>query len=393
MLSIDIRAIAPTPAHPHAHRAAPSRLLPQSHARLLGDDPGLRPGLPPLPRRGRLHRRIPRSSPTPRAWRCSSRSPPSTPSRTSFSPVAIHCSAPTSTRSSTRPAASASPSPSLPPPPPTSPLRFSPSSSTPASTRSASRSTAPPPPATKPFAESQAAISGPSTPSATPPSSASPSRSTPSSPRRPPTTCPPSTSSSRQYKIMRWSLFYLIAVGRGKELQPVTPRARRRADALDLRPHPRSAVRHQDHRGALLSPRRPERHARGRPYRQPRSSAPPSTAASASATATASSSSPTRATFIPPASCRSPAETSASITWSASTATRRSSGHSTLPACSAASAAQCEYRTLCGGSRARAFAYTGDPLASDPFCAYEPRTSAGDHTAREAAQSILAGAY
>ena len=25
------------------------------------------------------------------------------------------------------------------------------------------------------------------------------------------------------YKIMRWSLFYLIAVGRGKELQPVTP--------------------------------------------------------------------------------------------------------------------------------------------------------------------------
>jgi len=34
---------------------------------------------------------------------------------------------------------------------------------------------------------------------------------------------------------------------------------------------------------------------------------------------------------------------------------------------------QCEYRALCGGSRARAFAYTGDPLASDPFCSYEPR--------------------
>ena len=39
---------------------------------------------------------------------------------------------------------------------------------------------------------------------------------------------------------------------------------------------------------------------------------------------------------------------------------------------SRASAAYCEYRTLCGGSRARAFAYTGDPLASDPFCPYEP---------------------
>ncbi len=36
----------------------------------------------------------------------------------------------------------------------------------------------------------------------------------------------------------------------------------------------------------------------------------------------------------------------------------------------------CEYRTLCGGSRARAFAYTGDPLESDPFCAYQPKAAA-----------------
>ncbi|MHB1958297.1 MAG: TIGR04053 family radical SAM/SPASM domain-containing protein [Acidobacteriaceae bacterium] len=34
----------------------------------------------------------------------------------------------------------------------------------------------------------------------------------------------------------------------------------------------------------------------------------------------------------------------------------------------------CEYSALCGGSRARAFAYTGDPLASDPFCPYEPKS-------------------
>ena len=32
----------------------------------------------------------------------------------------------------------------------------------------------------------------------------------------------------------------------------------------------------------------------------------------------------------------------------------------------------CEYRWLCGGSRARAFAATGDPLAEDPLCPYEP---------------------
>ena len=33
---------------------------------------------------------------------------------------------------------------------------------------------------------------------------------------------------------------------------------------------------------------------------------------------------------------------------------------------------RCEYRELCGGSRARAFAATGDPLGEDPGCAYVP---------------------
>lgn len=35
----------------------------------------------------------------------------------------------------------------------------------------------------------------------------------------------------------------------------------------------------------------------------------------------------------------------------------------------------CEYRNLCGGSRSRAFALTGDFLASDPRCAYIPPAS------------------
>lgn len=32
----------------------------------------------------------------------------------------------------------------------------------------------------------------------------------------------------------------------------------------------------------------------------------------------------------------------------------------------------CEFRYVCGGSRSRAFAHTGDPLASDPLCAHVP---------------------
>jgi AdoMet-dependent heme synthase len=37
---------------------------------------------------------------------------------------------------------------------------------------------------------------------------------------------------------------------------------------------------------------------------------------------------------------------------------------------------QCEFRHICGGSRARAFAHTGDALGSDPFCAYQPISAA-----------------
>lgn len=33
---------------------------------------------------------------------------------------------------------------------------------------------------------------------------------------------------------------------------------------------------------------------------------------------------------------------------------------------------RCAYRAVCGGSRARAYAWTGDPSASDPLCPYEP---------------------
>ena len=49
----------------------------------------------------------------------------------------------------------------------------------------------------------------------------------------------------------------------------------------------------------------------------------------------------------------------------------------------------CEYRPVCGGSRARAWAMTGDPLEAEPFCAHVPRrwqrrVDAGDAEATEA---------
>jgi radical SAM protein with 4Fe4S-binding SPASM domain len=36
---------------------------------------------------------------------------------------------------------------------------------------------------------------------------------------------------------------------------------------------------------------------------------------------------------------------------------------------------QCDFRQICGGSRSRAFALTGDPFAEDPWCGYQPPRS------------------
>lgn len=38
---------------------------------------------------------------------------------------------------------------------------------------------------------------------------------------------------------------------------------------------------------------------------------------------------------------------------------------------------RCEFRWPCGGSRARAYAVTGDYMAEEPLCAYEPPVQAG----------------
>jgi radical SAM protein with 4Fe4S-binding SPASM domain len=39
---------------------------------------------------------------------------------------------------------------------------------------------------------------------------------------------------------------------------------------------------------------------------------------------------------------------------------------------------RCEFRGICGGSRARAWAATGDPLAEDPLCPYDPPSRPAD---------------
>jgi len=44
------------------------------------------------------------------------------------------------------------------------------------------------------------------------------------------------------------------------------------------------------------------------------------------------------------------------------------------PNCLKGRCGACEYRAICGGSRSRAYAVTGDYLAEEPCCAYSPRS-------------------
>ncbi|MBI2194120.1 MAG: SPASM domain-containing protein [Planctomycetes bacterium] len=44
----------------------------------------------------------------------------------------------------------------------------------------------------------------------------------------------------------------------------------------------------------------------------------------------------------------------------------------------------CEFKNLCGGCRARAFALSGDPLGEDSWCTYVPGTAKAPDLAREA---------
>jgi AdoMet-dependent heme synthase len=38
---------------------------------------------------------------------------------------------------------------------------------------------------------------------------------------------------------------------------------------------------------------------------------------------------------------------------------------------------RCEFKSICGGSRARAYAMTGDYLAEEPLCVYQPQVRVG----------------
>jgi radical SAM protein len=195
-----------------------------------------------------------------------------------------------------------------------------------------------------------------------------------------------------QHKIMRWSLFYLIAVGRGKELQPVSPE---RGEELmhwtyDLTREAPFAIKTTEapsYRRVALNHMREEGRTGAEIERTPvyrgfgiRDGH--------GIMFVSNSGDVYPAGFLPLATGNVKSAELVNIY-------RDSPIFQALhtPSTFKGKCGVCEYRTLCGGSRARAFAYTGDPLGSDPFCAYEPRNAAATQASIATAQSILAGAY
>lgn len=49
----------------------------------------------------------------------------------------------------------------------------------------------------------------------------------------------------------------------------------------------------------------------------------------------------------------------------------------------------CEFRKVCGGSRARAFAITANPLAEEPCCSYTPKNHIPQHVPHSAIPTVL----
>ena len=196
----------------------------------------------------------------------------------------------------------------------------------------------------------------------------------------------------KSYKIMRWSLFYLIAVGRGKELQPVTPEhgeelmhwthklAEEAPFAIKTTEAPsyrRVALNHMREAGRTAAEIERTPVYRGFGIRDGHG-----------------------IMFVSNQGDIYPAGFLPLVTGNVRVnklvdVYRDSPIFQSLhnPSTFRGKCGVCEYRTLCGGSRARAFAYSGDPLGSDPFCAYEPRNAAASQSATDAAQKILAGTY
>jgi AdoMet-dependent heme synthase len=175
----------------------------------------------------------------------------------------------------------------------------------------------------------------------------------------------------REIQILRWSLFFLIHVGRGTLLPQITPEEAEAVSlwmaqqaeeapfeikATELPQFRRVALAHRLSRGATLGQVLTEPLGRGFGIRD------------GNGILFVSHTGEVYPSGFLPLSAGNVREQSVTVLY------RDSPLLVSLrdPDLYSGKCGQCKYRALCGGSRARAWAATGNPLGSDPLCPYEP---------------------
>ncbi|HXJ79517.1 MAG TPA: TIGR04053 family radical SAM/SPASM domain-containing protein [Candidatus Methylomirabilis sp.] len=170
----------------------------------------------------------------------------------------------------------------------------------------------------------------------------------------------------------RWSLFFLVAVGRGSVLRPITPEACERLfeRLLDLADTPGLAITTTEapHFRRVAMTRSQRRGGDGHAQRSPRAAGHAAGIRDGNGIMFISNTGEVHPSGFLPLSAGNVRTADPLSLYRDSDLFRalRRADHF------GGRCGRCEYRETCGGSRARAWAATGDPLAEDPLCRYEP---------------------
>ncbi len=177
----------------------------------------------------------------------------------------------------------------------------------------------------------------------------------------------------KNYPIARWSLFFLISVGRGKILQPISPEEAEKVMAWTYEigktaPFIVATTEAPSYRRVAIQQMKKEglagveitRSKAGRSF---------GIRDGNGIVFVSSTGDITPAGFLPLTAGNVRTERLADVY-------RHAPLFSALhePASFEGRCGICEFKALCGGSRSRAFAATGNPLASDPLCEFVPRS-------------------
>jgi radical SAM protein len=176
----------------------------------------------------------------------------------------------------------------------------------------------------------------------------------------------------KSFAVARWSLFFLISVGRGKVLQPLSPQAGEDLmswiyDTSRVAPFVVATTEAPSYRRVALERMRAEGMT-GQEIKQSGAYRGFGIRDGNGIVFVSSTGDICPAGFLPLAAGNVRTDRVADIYRNAAVFKSLHDPTSFEGRCGA-----CEYHSLCGGSRARAFEAAGNPLASDPFCLYEPQ--------------------